>query len=203
MKNGGYVDYNYFLGLWHHRVTESQSGWPHWFGWLPGAYFPMARVHHAYFELNRVGAKTRAAQMFNTLLARTGRLPLAGRYVSHGLKRLQWKLAPPRVGGFWADNWMEPQTRIVVRPKAFGQRLRHIGVAPVDMQVTIAADDKIIGSYSLHGGKVQTIGEDIALNSDRPITLRFVFSNHIVDAARRKLSFLVSETNLFGENDLA
>ena len=69
------------------------------------------------------------------------------------------------------------------------------------MQVTVKADDKVLGAYPLLGGKVQSIGEDITLPQDRAVVLRFLFSGFTVDGANRHLSFLVTETNLFGESD--
>ena len=50
MKHGGYVDYNYFQGLWHHRVTERQTGWPRFFRPLPGSFLLLSWMHHKVFE---------------------------------------------------------------------------------------------------------------------------------------------------------
>jgi glycosyltransferase involved in cell wall biosynthesis len=201
MKHGGYVDYNYFQGLWHHLVTERQTGWPRFFKLLPGSFLLLAWTHHKLFEARRCGSKKMAAQTFSPVVSRIARLPLAGRFVTHGMHMVRNLTAPPRIEGFLSDNWMAPKAQIVIRPKASGQRLRHVGFSPLDMQVTVKADDKVLGAYPLLGGKVQSIGEDITLPHGRAVVLGFQFSGYTVDGANRHLSFLVTETNLFGESD--
>jgi glycosyltransferase involved in cell wall biosynthesis len=201
MKHGGYVDYNYFQGLWHHLVTERPTGWPRFFRRLPGSFLMLAWVHHKIFEAKRCGSKQAAAQVLEPIVSRAARLPVAGRFVSHGLHIVRSMTAPPRIEGFLADNWMTPQAQVVIQPKASGQRLRHVGLSPLDMQVTVKADDEVLGAYPLLGGKVQAIGEDITLPQDRTVVLRFHFSGYTVDGANRHLSFLVMETNLFGESE--
>ncbi|HWE03021.1 MAG TPA: glycosyltransferase [Tepidisphaeraceae bacterium] len=201
MKHGGYVDYNYFQGLWHHLVTERAIGWPRFFKSLPGSFLLLAWMHHKVFEARRCGTKKLAAQLFDPIVSGIGRMPIAGQLVSHGMRIVRSRKAPARIEGFLSDNWMAPNARITVQPKASGQRLRHVGFSPLDMQVTVKADDKILGAYPLLGGKVQAIGEDIPFPQDRAVVLQFHFSGYTVDGANRHLSFLVTETNLFGEND--
>ncbi|MGD1276227.1 MAG: glycosyltransferase [Tepidisphaeraceae bacterium] len=203
LKNAGFVDYNYFLGLWHHLVTESPQGWPRFFKWIPHAYVPMAWVHHKVFEYKLRGSRQWTTQMLGGAIGQAAKLPLAGGTLARGLRALKSTLTRPKVSGFFSDNWMHPHSRIIVHPKASGQRLRHIGRAPMDMRVTVQINQDVLREYRLRGGTVQAIGEDITLDHDEPVELKFHFSGHTVDSAKRKLAFLVTETNLFGEDDLA
>jgi glycosyltransferase involved in cell wall biosynthesis len=50
LKHGGYVDYNYFLGLWHHRLGRQPRRWTAPLGWIPGSHIAPAWVHHKLFE---------------------------------------------------------------------------------------------------------------------------------------------------------
>jgi hypothetical protein len=105
--------------------------------------------------------------------------------------------------GFWADNWLAPHCKVLVRDPAPGIRLRAAGSAALDMDVTVLADGRVVGRYSLKGGVFQTIEPDLTSHlRERPVVLEFEFSASIVDAADRRLSFLLQETNLFGESDV-
>lgn len=207
MRNGGYVDFNYFEGMWHHRVHERRDGWPRYFKFAPGAFLGLAWAHYSLFETRRRGLGAVGRQVANNIISSVLRAPLAGPAIAKGLNALRPTLAPPRIEGLYSDNWMQPESQIIVKRCAAGQKLRHVGIAPVDMKVTISAENKILGNYSVVGGQLQAIGQDIelgsnGLGSNGPVVLQFKFSQYTVDAVNRRLSFLVTDTNLFGEDDL-
>ncbi len=202
LRRAGYVEYNYFLGQWHYRVCERPSGWLRHLRFIPGIYYPLSKAHYTLFELRRRGFRQWTRQTLQQTVNRTARAPVVGP-ILHKLWHL-WQLAVrPRVEGFFHDNWMQPHSSIVVQPRGSGQKVRHVGMSPCDMKVTVEINQKVVGAYALRAGKTQAIGEDIPLDGNGPVRLRFRFSDHIVDTSRRKLSFLVTETNLFGESDLA
>ncbi len=222
MKYAGYVDWSYILGLWHHRVMEARSGWPARLRWMPGGMHLLAWGHHKWLHRDHYRPGVMARRTGERLAAGVNRgagalaaRPLLGRVA----RPAAWALAPVavplarvlrrgvgvpdrRVEGIWTDNWMGPQTRILVRPPAPGQPLRCAGIAPVDCACTVECDGEVLGEYQLRGGQQQTICHDLTLDSHRPARLSFKFSGHIIDAANRKLSFLIQETNLFAECDL-
>lgn len=56
LKHGGYVDLNFFLGLWHHRVCESSSHWGRFLRYLPSAHHLIAIIHRNIFHYGRSSA---------------------------------------------------------------------------------------------------------------------------------------------------
>lgn len=50
LRHGGYVDPNYFRGLWHHRVSERGRGWPAGLRRVPAAARSLAWLHHKWFH---------------------------------------------------------------------------------------------------------------------------------------------------------
>ena len=167
LKNGGYIDYNYYLGLWHHRMASRDSRLTASLGWIPGAHIPAAWLHYKSLHWREAcePSELTACMTLTRIAAAVGQAPLAGPWVAPSLRLIKAQLVRRGAGGFHADNWMEPSAHVVVQPKATGQRLRHIGVAPVDMKVTVKADDKVLGIYPLRAGQPQAIGTDISLEA--------------------------------------
>ena len=60
---------------------------------------------------------------------------------------------------------------------------------------------KLIGQFLLQAGRMEHIQFHVDAGVERKVELRF--SKYTVDAAQRRLSFMLQGTNLFSEQDLA
>ncbi len=193
LKHGGYVSYNYFLGLWHHRlgrrqrspISVSRSD----LGRMPTL---VARAHHRLFHrVHRLkGRFRRATGSLRGTLARQA-----------GAGGAQQRLVPPTgkaVGGFWPDSWLAPRARI--SKASFGQapKLHLSGRAARDCELVISAKGEVVKRATL--GQNEEVSIEFPAPRDTPLLLEF--SSSIVDSAGRELSFHVSSTNLFAEHDL-
>src|SRR5262249_46393246 len=109
-------------------------------------------------------------------------------------------LSPKMVQGFWSDNWLEPTCKIRVINRLTGHALRLAGTAPVDSTVQVLVDGLVVKTLPLQAKKYETIDFHLAPALAKVVTLKF--SRFISDHHRRRLAFLVQDTNLFMEQDL-
>jgi hypothetical protein len=246
-EHGGYVDLNYFHGLWHYRCWECSGGWPTWFRKLPHFYQNMARLHCRWYHrrwptLHEVAHYPRAAAR----MAKGGAISLRDRFrslvwagveqatgyridrrrpLSHipaaawrklkrrNVNRLEQRDKAKReeafrvdgghgrrrVFGWYPDNWLEQECEVWVQNATAGNRLRLVGTPPCDTTLTVTADSKLVTKQFLSGSKRQKVLFHIDPGKNRQVKLHF--SHCQVDTAKRKLAFLLEDTNLFLEQD--
>jgi hypothetical protein len=118
-------------------------------------------------------------------------------------KRAQRLLAPaqPRiVDGVWSDNWVGATCVVRLKDSPVGEHIQLTGVPTEPMELTVAVQNKPIAVFALHG-QLEDIRFQVEPGPQRELVLSF--SKHMVDAAGRKLSFMLQGTNLFSEPDLA
>jgi glycosyltransferase involved in cell wall biosynthesis len=106
----------------------------------------------------------------------------------------------PRVSGFWADNWIDPRLNVVLSAATAGP-LHVQGVPAVDTAVEVTVDDEVVETLSLRGGEETTI--ELAGPYSKGQAISLIFSNAIRDRDERQVSFRVTATDLFTEEDLA
>lgn len=200
-KHTGYVDIGFFHGFWYHLCQERDYGLPHKLRWLPRFQPSMAYLHHKWCNRNRYSAK----RVWAGVSRRFGRWigPRIGP-ISGLLARLRHPTDPVAKGrlvsGFWPDNWLEPDCRILLKTTTPG-RLLHVAGRPFeDMTMTIIAGGKVVGSHDLKANDYVKI--QLPSSVEPGTELRLKFSRHHLDTARRRISFLVQDTNLFAEADL-
>ena len=82
---------------------------------------------------------------------------------------------------------------------AAGNHLRLVGTPPCDTTVTVTADNKLVTKQFLAGSRRHKVMFRIDPGKNRQVKLHF--SHCLVDDAKRKLAFLLDDTNLFMEQD--
>ncbi|MCC6424069.1 MAG: glycosyltransferase [Phycisphaerales bacterium] len=193
-KHGGRVRLSYFVGLWHHRFKE-RAGWQKKIGWLPGLYQNVAFLHYRLHHRDWPSPTRTLGRARSWLWNRPSFHAIAGRIGPLGALADRHK----RVRGLYADNWMNPHVKIQLRDHAVGHPLRLNGTVPVDLQLTIHSSGATLATFNLAAGQEQFIQFDPPHSQNLTLDLRF--SASVIDAANRNLSFLISDTNLFSEED--
>ena len=197
---GGYVDLDYFYGLWHHLTWEQKNGWRARLRWLPKFYEFMAVLHCLWYHRHQHPLKNNILSLGLKIKNRVlDRLPLVP-----STYRLLWPVTYRVTGrrpvfGFWADNWLGPICCIFLKKGTIPQKWRLAGIAPIDMTLILGMKGHTLGTYALRAGQYETIFFDVSPELGQRLILRF--SNHIVDAVHRRLSFRLMDTNLFSEYD--
>jgi glycosyltransferase involved in cell wall biosynthesis len=203
-QHGGYVHYNYFLGLWEYLCTERPTGLARRLRRIPRFYTAIAPRLHFRWHHRRQITWRRAPQA----LVRFGRQvggEVLGR-LGKALRRLGNKVLPGLmpgrpVEGFWPDNWMEPTCTIRLKNRLTGHALRVAGTAPVNTEVQVVVDGRVVKSRPLQANRYEEITFGVEPGSGKRV--QFKFSHCITDHVPRHISFLVQDTNLFTEQDLA
>lgn len=189
-RHGGYVHHNYYLGYWHHVLHERPGAWA-LIRRLPHAHAALAHAHQAWDTRDAAVARSLASPRVEPLRRAYRRLrsrtPLRG---ADGTRS--------GVRGFLWDGWLGPTVTIDTSAVVPGSELFLTGRPAVPCEVEIQQEARVI--------HVQRLGlEEIAqirIRVDSPAALELRFSAHIVDAAKRQLSFLALATNLFAEADV-
>ena len=199
-KQGGYVDLNYFFGLWYYLTFEKKKGWPARCRWVPNFYQIMARLHHKWFHFQLNSNKENILEA----LIKAGH-----RYYhfvhSHAfLVRLGWPLLQLIIGrrpviGHWADNWLAPKCYVFLSGESSRKEFRLVGFPSVDMRLELKLNRETIGEYALKRNCKEVVKFSVVPKDYSRVKLRF--SKYIVDSVNRKLSFRILDTNLFDEQD--
>jgi hypothetical protein len=101
------------------------------------------------------------------------------------------------VCGLWSDNWMEPECTVRLAPDKMGGTQRLAGVSPVENSLSISAGGELLGVYPCPANRRVEISFIVPEAQSRRLIL--MFSNHVRDLDRRRLSFLLDSTDLFDE----
>ncbi len=201
-RHAGYVDIGFFHGFWHHLCRERDRGLPRRLCWLPRFQPGMAYLHHKWWNRHRYSASKVLAGVGRRLRRLVS--PPLGPFTSI-LTRLQRQgpLSMDRgrwVSGFWPDNWIGPTLQVVLKDMTPGRLLHVAGMANQDMTLTVLAGDRIVANYPLRGERYEKVCFPLAPEFGNRLCLKF--SRTFTDAAQRRLSFLLQDTNLFSEQDL-
>jgi glycosyltransferase involved in cell wall biosynthesis len=203
-EHGGYVHYNYFLGLWEYLCTERPTGLARRFRRIPRFYTAIApRLHFRWHHRHKIPwrraphALVRFTRVFGGEVLE--RLRSAVRRL--GNKALPSVFPRRAVDGFWPDNWLEPVCTIRLKNRLTGHQLRLAGTAPVNTTVQVVVDGRVIKACPLQANRYEEITFGVKPGSAKRLQLKF--SNCITDHVPRRLAFLVQDTNLFMEQDLA
>jgi glycosyltransferase involved in cell wall biosynthesis len=190
-RHVGRVDPHYVLGLWTHLCASRERPLLHSLGRLRGFKRSISLLHSTW--LNRYSSQG---------LLRVGRRALR--------KLVRRRRAG--VVGFHLDNWLAPVFSAPLKQSESSQAFYLSGVAPVDGTVTAALDDREVQTAPLRAGRYETIRVAAGPGAGR-LSLRF--SAHALrepdgptvsflpPETKRPVSFLLQETNLFTEQDVA
>ncbi len=223
-RRGGYVSRKYVSGYWNHLVYERPRHPARILRGFPELVPFIVAIH--YYWLNTElyprdqwipGAARRVRRAVGRALERTPRLRdllLGARARVRALRRHNHRRRPraltgvpspetsrARVRGYWPDNWVEQRLDVVLDGRARNRRLRMVGRAVEEMALEVSANGRVIGRFDLAPGDQEEITLELAPGPRE--TISFVFSGSRPDAAGRAIAFLLEETNLFREEDLA
>jgi hypothetical protein len=115
-------------------------------------------------------------------------------------KSLLKSLDLDEIDGVWSDNWIGPICRIHLKNLLFGEHIHLTGIPTLDMELTVAVNNKPIGVFPLRDQQLEEIR--FPVKPGRQLDLLLYFSGYKVDTAGRKLSFMLQGSNLFSERDL-
>lgn len=200
-RGGGYTDHNYFIGLWHYLCYEQERGLARRLGRFPRFPMAMACLHHRWW--NRHLYTWRDIENFVRQQAKERCLrsmPLAARVVTGIVRRARRFLAGGPMPGLLGDNWISPTCVVKLQDRAPNGEMYLAGTPATDMMLTLEVDGKTVQRRQLRANAFEEICFPAPERGSRQLVLRF--SNHILDAAGRRLSFHVLGTDMFSEQDL-
>jgi glycosyltransferase involved in cell wall biosynthesis len=200
-KHAGYVHFNYFLGLWYHRLCENPAGIYRYLGYLPKSQGIFARLHYLIFNRK---------YLIHRIKFNPGRVK---RYVTHVLKSTLGFLRPLArnvrsrlylvdeknpVFGLWPDNRLGPVFQVYVKRKNPGQKLYLAGIPVIDSLVKVMVDHHTAEELLLRKDKLSKI----VLEAEPGQKVLFKFAKNHRDETGRYITMQLSETNLFAEHDV-
>lgn len=205
-RNGGYVDINYFYGLWDYLIWQKQSGIPHIFFRWRNSFKLLAKIHHKLYHSFEKSKSILKIRNFRVVTSRTKRMIInkAKRYLgfvrplARSIRSMRYEVSPDRpVFGFWSDNWLAPVVQFYIGRKALEGFYFLEGIPAADMVVRIKVNRALIDRQELKGGKYTRL--EFPVQKDQRLILSF--SKPVFDPSNRYVSFLVEGTNLFTEDD--
>ena len=198
-RHTGYVHQSYYQGYWHHRIYEEDNRASRLLRRYHVSYTMLAWFHHKWNHRDRYGVAWVASALAKKVAQRVA---AAGVRAKGFVKRFS-PPAPLRpngsVKGFWPDNWLEPSLTIMPRLRASGEVLHIAGVAPIDQTMTIVAGNREIRRFDFKAHQYKKVSFPADLAGAERISIRFSF--FVEDPAKRKLAFLLQDTNVFSEQD--
>ena len=208
-SHGGYISLIYVQGLWHYLCYEKDSGIPVKLRNLPKFQLIAAYWHHKWLNRRRYTPafikmvwQSRGKPKIRSLLERYGLLePFDG--FRHMVSPRT--TSPKKVNGIWYDNWIAPAFEVNLTQPYQKGAFYLAGISPMDMTLTVIANNQIINTAQLFTNRYETIEFQLnsdKTNSDKAQHICFNFSQSFVDNSGREVSFLLQDTNLFLEQDL-
>jgi hypothetical protein len=195
--NTGEVHQNFFNGYWHHLFHERDALLSRLLRRVPDLEWRIAWLHHKWYIRDRITRRDVVKFLYEWVKVR---VVAAGRLFARPFRALrQASSSGSSVAGFMTDNWLGPVLSIPPRRRAPGHRLHVGGITPLDNVATVWAGDARIGTFPLAANQYHEISFPADAVGDQGITVRF--SKHFDDAAKRRLSFLLQDTNIFAEHD--
>jgi glycosyltransferase involved in cell wall biosynthesis len=221
---GGYISRAYVDGFWHHLVHERRFHPARLLRGNPVARRVLVNLHwrwlnrHLYTRREWVTGTFRVARrMIVSRLKRRPRLFALLLRVRARLRTLRARLGSPRprklrvgagpairsarVTGYWPDNWVEERLDVVLDARGQSRSLQLVGRPVRAMTVEVSTNGTPLGRFELDEDRQETVTVQIPPGPREKVS--FAFSDHMVDAAGRRISFLLQETNMFREEDLA
>jgi glycosyltransferase involved in cell wall biosynthesis len=181
-RHVGRVDLQYVLGLWIHLCKSPERPLLRLLGRVRGFKRSISYLHYTW--LSRYSAQ--------------GLMAIARR----GLRRfIPRRRRGDGIVGFHPDNWLAPVFSVPLKQGRNDQAFYVSGVAPMDLTVTAMLDDRDVHTASLRAGRYETIRVAAAPEAGR-LSLRFSAHTPRGNNAR-PVSFLLQDTNLFTEQDVA
>jgi glycosyltransferase involved in cell wall biosynthesis len=199
-KHIGYVHHNYFLGLWNYRVWERGGGIYGLMRHMRGSLKISALFHNLYanrhYYYHSIKPRSVRQQASHLLKSNAGILrPLMRKF-----RTLRYVVNPNKpVFGLWKDNWLGPIAQVYLKRKNPGQKFYMVGSAGANMSLKVKIESQSVLTIFLKEKELTRV--EIDASTGQKILLEF--SKSIRDSAGRYKTFLITDTNLFAEHDLA
>ena len=198
-KYTGRINVSFYLGLWHYKIFERRSLANHLIRLIPNVHLIIGWMHHKLdhkeqYKRENVIAFSRKIAIF--LLNRFGLTPI----VKQVLKFLSPVTHSEKtVVGLYSDNWISDV--LIVKSKSYkNTQVMHIaGVSPMNSTMKLYLGESLIIQHQFVANEYGKA--EFLLGETEGMDVRAVFSTFMIDAAGRRLSFLLQDTNLFGEQD--
>ena len=193
------VHQSYYQGYWHHRIYEEDNRASRLLRRYHVSYTMLAWFHHKWNHRYRYGL----AWVASALAKKVAQRVAAAGVRAKGFVKRSLTFATLRrndsVKGFWPDNWLEPKLTIPPKSRARGQVLHLAGVAPIDQTMTVAVGDRKICKCDFEAHQYMKVSFLADLVGGERISIRF--SSFVEDPGKRRLAFLLQDTNVFSEQD--
>jgi glycosyltransferase involved in cell wall biosynthesis len=195
--HGNYVSRNYFDGLWHYRLIEEKSILSKTLRPIRRYYRLIGFYHHILF--NRDYYRLRNLPM----ILGPGIYPFLQRRFP-GLYHMFYEFGrdlyrqSTKVKGVYADNWMSPKCSF--RLNDSNGKYHLAGVPNQDMMMHTFLNGKLVEAHQLTSNKYEQFEFESRAKGETRLELRF--SRSFEDPKKRKLSFLIYDTDIFMPYDL-
>jgi glycosyltransferase involved in cell wall biosynthesis len=193
-RHNEYIGRDYFIGYWHHQIYERDGVIARFMRRRPFAHVLLGRLSYVYTSRCK-----RSPKAFARIILSKLRVRRETSLIGQGNDQIAMPVHA-KVRGFYPDNWLMPELR-VMNPRQSGGAVGYLqGRSPMAQTVEILADGKVLFTQELR----ENVEARIELHFPaKPISELCVrFSGHQKDPAKRSLSFALEATNVFGEHDL-
>ncbi len=198
-RHTGHVHLSYYQGYWHHLIYEKDTLASRLLRWHHVSYTMLAWFHHKWKHRDRYPFTWVASAIVKKVSQRAA---ASGVRAKGFVKRSSMFATLRRNGsvkGFWPDNWLAPKLTIPPKSRAPGQVLHLAGVAPIDQTMTVAAGDREICKCDFEAHQYTKVSFLADLAGGKRISIQF--SSFVEDPGKRRLAFLLQDTNVFSEQD--
>ncbi len=197
-KHADYALQDYYHGYWHHLVYDNNNIVSRTLRLIPGSCEKLGWLHHKWDHRDQYSMKQIVAYFLKRAKRRFRILGVVWQKMAR--KTVPLARSSTAVTGFWPDNWLEPTVIVAPTERVSGQVLHIAGVAPVDLVMSVNANDKEIMQVEFKTGQYKNVGFPADVVAQKQITLQF--SAFIVEKeSSRKIAFLLQDTNIFAESD--
>ena len=203
-KHAGYTHQNYYIGYWNYIINETDNVAGRILRIFPHLHVSLGWLHFSWAHRDRYSMR----QIAEYLLRKVKHYIGSSRIVRRAVKILKKKLSTiglikePNIPviGFGSDNWLEPMVKVAPQKRVAGHMLHIAGIAPVDLVMTISAEKKEVLSTNFKAKQYKITTFPVDAVGNKQITIRF--SGFIEDDDKRRLAFLLQDTNIFAESDI-
>jgi hypothetical protein len=201
-EQAGFVERGYYQGYWHHLCRERDRSLPQFLGRVPFFENGMARVHHLWSNRRHYAKNVPAlCQQLGRRVARLARRTPLSSLLSGFTPVLYGLKLGKRVTGVRTDNWLEPTCKIVLSQQPPGQLLELGGVALVDTELSVVVRGRSLGVFPFRARTYTKVSVPVSAQAGDRVVLEF--SDYRTERDGRRVAFLLQDTNLFSEHDLA
>ncbi|MCF8143841.1 MAG: glycosyltransferase [Deltaproteobacteria bacterium] len=195
--HANYVSINYFEGLWHHRLIEKRSLLSKMLRPIRRYYRRIGLFHYILFNRDYYRPKNLPMSLS---LGISPYLQRRSPILYHLFYRLGRDLSrhKAKVKGVYQDNWISP--KCCFRLNNSNGKYHLAGVPNQDMSMRVLLNGKQGDAYQLISNKYEQFEFEIGGENGTRLELRF--SKWFEDPHKRKLSFLIYDTDLFMPYDL-